>query len=193
MAQSNAVQEQPSMEDILTSIRRIIDDGNATPNAPTLPSVEEIANDDVVTATPIEPVVVEEVGQPEPIDASIAMIDEAIAVSAATERHSSKYESRFSDDDRTAFAEVGNVLAGTTEAPDREIVADSLVSEPARMRVGGSLNDLSDALASEARRELPHMTEAMLKPMLSDWLDNNLPSMVERLVREEIERIARGE
>jgi cell pole-organizing protein PopZ len=32
----------------------------------------------------------------------------------------------------------------------------------------------------------------MLRPMLSDWLDDNLPKLVERLVREEIERVARG-
>ena len=29
--------------------------------------------------------------------------------------------------------------------------------------------------------------------MLQEWLDNNLPVIVERLVREEIERLARGE
>jgi uncharacterized protein len=28
--------------------------------------------------------------------------------------------------------------------------------------------------------------------LLHDWLDNNLPTLVERLVREEIERVARG-
>ena len=32
----------------------------------------------------------------------------------------------------------------------------------------------------------------MLRPMLKDWLDNNLPTIVERLVRTEIERAARG-
>ena len=30
------------------------------------------------------------------------------------------------------------------------------------------------------------------RPMLKTWLDDNLPSMVERLVRAEIERVARG-
>ena len=35
------------------------------------------------------------------------------------------------------------------------------------------------------------MAEEMLRPMLQDWLDNNLPTLVERLVREEIERVAR--
>ncbi len=33
----------------------------------------------------------------------------------------------------------------------------------------------------------------MIRPMLREWLDNNLPSMVERLVRDEIERVSRGE
>jgi len=32
----------------------------------------------------------------------------------------------------------------------------------------------------------------MLRPMLKQWLDDNLPGIVERLVRQEIERVARG-
>jgi cell pole-organizing protein PopZ len=32
----------------------------------------------------------------------------------------------------------------------------------------------------------------MLRPMLRAWLDDNLPTLVERLVRAEIERVARG-
>jgi len=40
--------------------------------------------------------------------------------------------------------------------------------------------------------DLRAMTEEMLRPMLREWLDANLPEMVERLVREEIARIAHG-
>jgi hypothetical protein len=36
------------------------------------------------------------------------------------------------------------------------------------------------------------MTREMLRPMLKVWLDDNLPTVVERLVRAEIERVARG-
>ena len=36
------------------------------------------------------------------------------------------------------------------------------------------------------------IAEDMLRPMLQEWLDDNLPTLVERLVREEIERVARG-
>jgi cell pole-organizing protein PopZ len=32
----------------------------------------------------------------------------------------------------------------------------------------------------------------MLRPMLKEWLDDHLPDVVERLVRAEIERVARG-
>jgi uncharacterized protein len=35
------------------------------------------------------------------------------------------------------------------------------------------------------------MTREMLQPMLRHWLDTHLPNIVERLVREEIERVAR--
>lgn len=247
MAQSNAVQDQPSMEDILTSIRRIIDDSNTKAPTTSVPDAGEVANDDSVDASAqrleiapnstaaepsssdideipeldsflealdakysaqqqpadaaqissqeaeVTPAIVEENAEP-----SIAQIDAAMLSGNKTERDNSKYEARFSEDDRTAFAAVGDVLAANTtdEAsaqPKANIASKALVSEPARARVGGSLNNLSDALAQEAQRQLPAMTESILKPMLADWLDNNLPSMVERLVREEIERIARGD
>ncbi len=41
----------------------------------------------------------------------------------------------------------------------------------------------------------PFMEETvrdLLRPMLKQWLDDNLPPLVERLVRSEIERVARG-
>ena len=41
-------------------------------------------------------------------------------------------------------------------------------------------------------RTLEDLVREMLRPMLKSWLDDNLPGMVERLVRAEIERVARG-
>ena len=40
--------------------------------------------------------------------------------------------------------------------------------------------------------ELLGMAREMIRPLLRAWLDENLPTMVERLVRDEIERVARG-
>jgi len=59
--------------------------------------------------------------------------------------------------------------------------------------VSQSLTSLSDALLENSGRNLDEVAEEMLRPMLQEWLDNNLPSLVERLVRSEIERIARGD
>ncbi len=42
------------------------------------------------------------------------------------------------------------------------------------------------------RSFVDEIAEDMLRPMLQEWLDDNLPTLVERLVREEIERVARG-
>jgi len=41
-------------------------------------------------------------------------------------------------------------------------------------------------------RTLEDLVKEMLRPMLKTWLDDNLPGMVERIVRAEIERVARG-
>lgn len=49
---------------------------------------------------------------------------------------------------------------------------------------GGGVSSVSD-------RQVDDMTREMLRGMLKSWLDQNLPGLVERLVREEIERVAR--
>lgn len=74
-----------------------------------------------------------------------------------------------------------------------DLLPEPLVSHDVSRSVGMSFEALSDTLRQQAGRDLAEVTEEMLRPMLADWLDNNLPSMVERLVRAEIERIARGE
>ena len=41
-------------------------------------------------------------------------------------------------------------------------------------------------------RTIEDLVKDMLRPMLKNWLDDNLPGLVERLVRAEIERVSRG-
>ena len=66
-----------------------------------------------------------------------------------------------------------------------------LVSEATGEQVARSFDELAAALGAE-RRSLDEIAQDMLRPMLQEWLDDNLPTLVERLVREEIERVARG-
>lgn len=250
MAQTNPVQDQPSMDDILASIRRIIDDGNKKSEVTTIVK-EAVANDDItpapsaqvelVTAADLlgaevaEPAEIsvddafDDIGVPE-LDSFLESLDakyetsetNVVPLEAVKEADSvvepesvdvqtiepaqKKYEQRFTHDDRTAFEKVGSALAAKT-SDYHQVTANirpsapsympetkrNLVSDQVKSVIGNSFESLSEALANEAGRDLPAMTEDLLKPMLSDWLDNNLPAMVERLVRAEIERIARGE
>ena len=68
----------------------------------------------------------------------------------------------------------------------------TIVSEHTGRQVAAAFGELSEAFASRSKKSFDEMAEEMLRPMLQDWLDNNLPTLVERLVREEIERVARG-
>ncbi|AEH88404.1 PopZ family protein [Mesorhizobium opportunistum] len=85
--------------------------------------------------------------------------------------------------------------AGTSEvraANEAPAVRAAILSEHTGRQVAAAFGELSDAFASRSKKTFDEMAEEMLRPMLQDWLDNNLPTLVERLVREEIERVARG-
>ncbi|KAF5884810.1 MULTISPECIES: DUF2497 domain-containing protein [Rhizobium] len=71
-------------------------------------------------------------------------------------------------------------------------VQPTLLSEGAGLQISRSFEELAAAIDGAERRSLDEIAEDMLRPMLREWLDDNLPTLVERLVREEIERVARG-
>jgi cell pole-organizing protein PopZ len=78
-------------------------------------------------------------------------------------------------------------------APEFRLEAPKLlISEAAGQQVARSFEDLAAAIDGVQRRSLDEIAQEMLRPMLQEWLDDNLPTLVERLVREEIERVARG-
>ena len=70
--------------------------------------------------------------------------------------------------------------------------APALISPEAGAKVAASFDSLNDAVVNGPGRSFDEIAEDMLRPMLQQWLDDNLPTLVERLVREEIERVARG-
>ncbi|WP_202359804.1 PopZ family protein [Mesorhizobium sp. 131-3-5] len=88
-----------------------------------------------------------------------------------------------------APADDAQARAGANEAP---AARPAILSEHTGRQVAAAFGELSDAFASRSKKTFDEMAEEMLRPMLQDWLDNNLPTLVERLVREEIERVARG-
>ena len=88
-------------------------------------------------------------------------------------------------------ASASDKVSGPSSA-DLPPARSAILSEHAGRQVAAAFGELSDAFASRSKKTFDEMAEDMLRPMLQDWLDNNLPTLVERLVREEIERVARG-
>ena len=72
------------------------------------------------------------------------------------------------------------------------LTSSPLMSEAAGAQVSRSFEELAAMVDGGPRRSLDELAQEMLRPMLQEWLDDNLPTLVERLVREEIERVARG-
>ena len=87
-------------------------------------------------------------------------------------------------------ADVQMHAPGQVEVP--AALRPTIISEQAGRQVAAAFGELSEAFAARSRKTFDDMAEQMMRPMLQDWLDNNLPTLVERLVREEIERVARG-
>lgn len=71
--------------------------------------------------------------------------------------------------------------------PNQPILSQSTVSS-----VESAFNALAHTVLSNNARTLEDLVKEMLRPMLKSWLDDNLPGLVERIVKAEIERVSRG-
>ena len=71
--------------------------------------------------------------------------------------------------------------------PQQPILAQTTVSA-----VESAFNSLAHTVLSSNARTLEDLVKEMLRPMLKSWLDDNLPGLVERIVKAEIERVSRG-
>jgi cell pole-organizing protein PopZ len=67
-----------------------------------------------------------------------------------------------------------------------------LVSAETGRAVDAAFNALAHTVLVQNAKTLEDLVKEMLRPMLKSWLDDNLPGLVERLVRAEIERVSRG-
>ena len=69
---------------------------------------------------------------------------------------------------------------------------DGLLSAPLGESVMSAFEALAATVVLQNTPMLERVMRDLLRPMLKTWLDDNLPALVERLVRTEIERVARG-
>lgn len=225
MVQSGSAQREPSMEEILASIRRIIEDSDtARPPeeeapagmdvageaeqvevdafraeldaAPTVSPVPSMANIQATLASPPAPVASLHIHT-----AEITSLREDAAPVAAEQSPAApaQFDAAAEAEDEFDTAETA-VMQDDIAQPafQKPAVAEttasrsSIISEQAGRQVAAAFEELSEAFAATRKRSFDDMAEEMLRPMLQDWLDNNLPTLVEKLVREEIERVARG-
>jgi cell pole-organizing protein PopZ len=73
--------------------------------------------------------------------------------------------------------------------PDED---EAVASSTTQAAVAASFSALSASVALQESQMIERVVREMLRPMLKSWLDDNLPALVERLVRTEIQRVARG-
>lgn len=90
-------------------------------------------------------------------------------------------------------SEVYPEEVGWAEEEPPYVPAAPLMSANTADAANSSFNQLADTLMARAlgERTIEDMTQDLLKGMLRSWLDAHLPGLVEKLVREEIERVAR--
>jgi cell pole-organizing protein PopZ len=70
--------------------------------------------------------------------------------------------------------------------------APPILSRSTVSAVESAFNSLANTVLSNNARTLEDLVKEMLRPMLKSWLDDNLPGLVERIVKAEIERVSRG-
>ena len=160
---------EPSMEDILSSIKKIIAEDSAKPQGFTrtrgLP-VEET----VEIETPVADSYVAEAAI-----ADVDVDDEILELTQSAPADMPAFEEPATPASASASAEAPILSTVAVEA-SRHALA-SLSKMVVKPEVAGS-----DTLEGVVRD--------MLKPMLKDWLDANLPEIVERMVAQEVARIS---
>jgi cell pole-organizing protein PopZ len=80
------------------------------------------------------------------------------------------------------------------EPPSAEspVAPQQILSRSTVSAVESAFNSLAHTVLSNNARTLEDLVKEMLRPMLKSWLDDNLPGLVERIVKAEIERVSRG-
>ena len=150
------------------------------------------------------PAAAPKVDEPE-ADADVFELTEQMAVPEAPATSFNMIE----PDDDLEFTETPVALAASARAPVMEQPAplsraplpprdqplspsQQILSGTTVNAVESAFNALANTVLSNNARTLEDLVKEMLRPMLKSWLDDNLPNLVERIVKAEIERVSRG-
>ena len=173
-------------------------------SAPAAKAPTEQANADTVAG---EPTIPKMPAASQTDDESDLQQDDNKNIQAADTSESEEHDTTDTDDWQPSGL---SIVEDDARADDDEMVLDAEDDE-LEMPVSNAMQDTSDLLSGSASSSISTSFQALtqsvmlqntaliekeirglLRPMLKQWLDDNLPTMVERLVRAEIERVARG-
>ncbi len=204
-SESNA-QQDPSMEEILASIRRIISEGDEE-GAPEEGAEEQVAEEAPAEEAEVQEEISEVEAAPDEEDVLelTDVVDDDDAMPDAGDIEVDLVE------DEGAAEELGDFQADEVEVAAEESQGGALMTDADRLVSDGAAAESSDAFAELAQsvaaaeirhdtspriahggeRTLEDVVREALRPLLKDWLDKNLPSLVHHLVKKEIERLSR--
>ena len=188
------------MEEILASIRRIISEDDAPAETPAAASEPEVEAQPAATPPPVAAETVFAAPfEPEPAPAGE---DDVLEL---TDRYDAPAETIGDLDVTPAETYQAAEAPAPTPAPAPEPSYDTLVGDSAAASAASAFAGLaasfkkpepapaaSGALPFVSGNTVEAMVAAMLRPLLKDWLDNNLPGIVQAAVQKEVERIARS-
>lgn len=163
-------QPEPSMEEILASIRRIISEDGEEPAAPKPRAAPAAAARPAPPAPPQRARLFE----PEPAPPAEPAVEE--------DRAETHLET---EDVEMIKRNVAENLREETE--------EAMLSDTAAAVASKAFQNLSQSvrISSGEGRTLEDIVTDLLRPMIKDWLDANLAAIVEEKVEEEVQRVAR--
>lgn len=209
MAQSNAEQE-PTMEEILASIRRIINEDDE-PQAEAAPAAAEPAEEPAPQLEEEPAFDAASEPEPEPESEDVSFEDDVLELTDRVEEEGEGTSPMAIADDLMILDREDESAPAPEPDPEPEpqpepVMAEtpapapapadddeSLLAEPAASAAAGAFAALTENLrvSSDNGQTLEGIVRELMRPMLKQWLDENLPSIVEAKVQEEIERVAR--
>ncbi|WP_335299570.1 DUF2497 domain-containing protein [Sphingomonas adhaesiva] len=184
---------EPSMEDILASIKRVIKEGEAqAPGRRTTPrplgghggGAAEGYGGTVVNQTPDR-------DRPDRDRDAVLELNDALHVPAPPPAPATPTEAFAPAAPPVAAPLVEEPHPAPAAAVDQAAVSARTVE--ATRDALGALSRLVVKPEADSDGTLEGLVREMLRPMLSEWLDQNLPRLVEQMVAREIAKITRGQ
>jgi hypothetical protein len=169
---------EPTMEEILASIRRIISEDEPAAEAPAVHVPEP------------EPAPVVHAPEPEPEPVAAEPDDVLELTQLAPEPDSKPFETHGDIEVHPAPAAPPPAAPAPVLAPVAE--DEPLMSASTATSAASSFGQLAQTVAMPKQGQLlEDVVRELLRPLLKDWLDQHLPGIVQAKVEEEVERIAR--